>query len=325
VTLNDVAIDSSDLKHYTTEGSLGQWEACNRDKRRFNHATFWLSADVRFLVCGHVAQLPTAWVASLLRPRLRYVLVAQGIAEFRPLTFWQRRAVKSAWRIFCSSEFTRGELLKHLRLDPKRVVVMPNALDLELTPDGVDSDSITASQPVILSVARLSSIDRHKGVDHLIAAMPAILQSAPGTKLRIVGHGDDIHRLQNLVREHRVDSAVEFSGHVDDRQLRHELARCSLFALPREKEGFGLVYLEAMAHGKPCIAASSANAPRAITKESGLLVPYGDVAALSSACIAALQTSWDATVIRACASRFSYPVFREHLRRLMNDEPAAVE
>jgi glycosyltransferase involved in cell wall biosynthesis len=71
-----------------------------------------------------------------------------------------------------------------------------------------------------------------------------------------------------------------------------------------------------MAHGKPCIAANSGGAPEVVTPASGLLVPYADVPALATACVTALTTAWNAETIHACAHRFSYPVFREHLNRL---------
>lgn len=318
ITLNDVSVDSADLRPYTRPQTLERWEACGRDKGRFIRMALSLAGGTRLVVCGHVGQLPVAWLAKCLRPGLRYALVAHGIEVWRPFTFWERRALKGAWRILCVSEFTRGELLKNIDMDPARVVVLPNALDPELDADGIDSASISTSQPVILTVSRLSSSDRYKGVDHLIEAMPSILASAPGTKLRIVGRGDDRPRLQQLVRDHRVEAAVEFAGYIDDRQLRHEFARCTVFALPSQKEGFGLVYLEAMAHGKPCVAANSGGAPEVLTPESGLLVPYADVPALSAACAQALQYPWNAETIRACARRFSYPAFRENLARVLS-------
>lgn len=318
VSLNDTSVDSADLRPYTTREALDQWRTCNRNKKQFVRDTLRLSSGVKLIVCGHVAQLPVAWLASWLRPGLRYALVAHGIEVWRPFTFLQRRALKGAWRIFCVSQFTRNELLKHVRLDPTRVVVLPNALDPELDEDGVDSTQVTTSQPVILTVSRLSSADRYKGIDHLIEAMPAILKTAPGTKLRIVGRGDDRPRLQGLARDLGVDASVEFAGYVDDRQLRHEFARCTVFALPSEREGFGLVYLEAMAHGKPCIAANAGGAPEVITPESGCLVAYANPAALATACANALTTPWDADAIRACARRFSYSTFRERLFRLVS-------
>ena len=315
VTLNDVSIDSADLRPYTDPLVLDKWEACGRDKRRFVGAALRLSAGTQLIICGHVAQLPVAWLASWRRPGLRYALVAHGIEVWRPFTFLERRALKGAWRIFCVSQFTRDELLKNVQLDPARVVVQPNALDPELDAAGLDSEHITTSQPVILTVSRLSSTDRYKGIDHLIASMPAILEAQPGTKLRIVGRGDDRPRLQQLVRTHHVESAVEFAGYVDDRQLRHEFARCTVFALPSQKEGFGLVYLEAMSHGKPCIAANAGGAPEVITPASGLLVPYADQPALASACVQALTQRWDPAAIHAHGKTYAYPQFVAQLAK----------
>ena len=315
VTLNDANIDSADLRPYTTSTALEQWRACNRHKRSFIRSALGLSSGAHLIICGHIAQLPVAWLASWLRPGLRYALVAHGIEVWRPFTFLEKRALKGAWRIFCVSDFTRREILKNLPLDPARLVVLPNALDPNLDADGIDSSTITTSQPVILTVSRLSASDRYKGIDHLIQSMPAILASAPATKLRIVGRGDDRPRLHQLARDLGIDAAVEFAGYVDDRQLRHEFARCTVFALPSQKEGFGLVYLEAMAHGKPCIAAQAGGAPEVVTSESGLLVPYADIPALSAACLAALTRTWDTGAIRACAQRFSYQEFRNRLHR----------
>jgi len=148
--------------------------------------------------------------------------------------------------------------------------------------------------------------------------MPSILAAAPGTKLRVIGRGDDAHRLQDLAREHRLGSAVEFAGYVGNDQLRHEFARCTLFALPSQNEGFPLAYLEAMAAGKPCVAADSGGSPEIITQESGLLVPYGDVPALSAACLRALGNTWNGAEIQACAQRFSYARFKERMLPILS-------
>ena len=316
VALNDANIDSADLRPYSGR-ALAEWTACNRDKKQFVRDALSLSRDAKLIICGHVAQLPVAWLASLLRPGLRYMLVAHGIEVWRPFTFWERRALKGAHRILCVSEFTRRELLKHIRLDERRLVIVPNALDPLLEP-GADATAISTSQPVILTVSRLSPEDRYKGIDHLIAAMPAILAAAPGTKLRVIGRGDDAHRLQDLAREHKLGGAVEFAGFVSDEQLRHEFARCTLFAWPSQKEGFGLVYLEAMAAGKPCLAANEGGAPEVVTPESGMLVPYGEIPAIAAACLQMLTKKWDPPAVRACASEFSYPRFRERLAPLLS-------
>jgi glycosyltransferase involved in cell wall biosynthesis len=104
---------------------------------------------------------------------------------------------------------------------------------------------------------------------------------------------------------------------VDDLRLRDEFARCTVFALPSQKEGFGLVYLEAMTHGKPCVAAAAGGAPEIITPECGLLVRFADVPALASACTKALASDWNPATIRTRARHFSYTEFKHRLQRLI--------
>ena len=108
---------------------------------------------------------------------------------------------------------------------------------------------------MILTVARLDARERYKGVDQLIEAMPAVLQTVPAARLRIVGTGSDLPRLKELAARLGVADSVEFAGFVDDEHLRAAYRDCALFALTSSGEGFGIVFLEAMAHGKPCLGA----------------------------------------------------------------------
>ncbi|MDB6170447.1 MAG: hypothetical protein JWM88_3311, partial [Verrucomicrobia bacterium] len=313
--LNDSVVDTTDLKQCSGP-SLAEWSVCSGDKVRFVREALRLSKGTDLIVCGHVAQLRVAWVTRFFRRRLRYVLVAHGIEVWRPFSFFTRQALRGADRIFCISEFTRGEILRRIKLDPDRLVVLPNALDPQLEPKP-GAPAPPAEVPVILTVARLASADRYKGIDHLIAAMPEILKAEPRAKLRIVGRGDDQTRLYQLARGLKLAGAVEFAGFVADDQLRGEFDRCRLFALPSEKEGFGLVYLEAMAHGRPCLGARAGGTPEVITPESGLLVRYGDVPGIAAAAVESLRRPWDEAAIRARARHFSYPQFQARLAALL--------
>jgi glycosyltransferase involved in cell wall biosynthesis len=88
---------------------------------------------------------------------------------------------------------------------------------------------------------------------------------------------------------------------------------CRLFALPSKKEGFGLVFLEAMAHSRPCLGARAGGVPKVISPETGLMVEYGDVPALATAAIEALRREWDENQILARAHEFSYEPFKRKL------------
>src|SRR6202042_2997696 len=137
-------------------------------------------------------------------------------------------------------------------------------------------------------------------------AMPAIRAAVPGARLRLVGRGDDLPRLQSLVYQLGLANAVDFLGYINDRQLAAELSACRLFALPSKKEGFGLVFLEAMAHGRPCLGARAGGIPEVITDETGGLVEYGNVAGIATAATAMLQRDWDVAAILQRAQSFSY-------------------
>ena len=314
VALNDATASSGDLRRYSTP-ALTHWEACQRRKGRFVRATLRHSRPGQRIVCGHVAQLPVAWAARLWRRGLSYDLVAHGIEVWRDFTLAERLALRSARRIFCVSAHTRDEMRRHCRLPDARFAVLPNALD-PFFPIA-DQQPAPAVAPIILTVSRLARADSYKGIDHLIQAMPQIRQRIPQARLQIVGEGDDHTRLAELVRTCGVTESVDFFGYVDDQALQTKLRDCALFALPSQREGFGLVFLEAMAQGRPCLAARAGGVPEVVTPEAGLLVPFGDIDALANAATEALQRTWDVPAILARARAFAYPCFRERLKTLL--------
>jgi asparagine synthase (glutamine-hydrolysing) len=310
LALNDSIVPSTAVRRCSNE-KLEDWFVCSRDKTRFIRAALRMSRNCDRIVCGHIGQLPVAWLAKRLNPRLRYYLVAHGIEVWRSFSFTERLALRGAEKILCVSDYTRRELLKNCPLPEGRAVVLHNTLDpwFEISP-GTPLDQCA---PTILTVTRLTYADRYKGVQTMIEAMPAIRAAIPSATLRIIGRGDDLPRLQNLRNQLGLHTAVEFLGYVDDKALAAELRTCRLFALPSKKEGFGLVFVEAMAHSRPCLGARAGGVPEVISPETGLVIEYGDVPALATAAIEALRRDWDENQILARAREFSYEPFRRKL------------
>jgi len=315
VALNDREFPEARLRYYAN-ARLTFRQACNHSKTAFVWNAIRAAAGADRVICGHLGQLIVAWLAHCLHPRLEYYLVAHGIEVWRPYTRLEKLALRGARRILCVSDFTRREMQQRIALPASRFVVVPNALDplFDQVPVAGGSGS---SAPVILTVARLDARERYKGVDHLIEAMPAARQTVPTTRLRIVGTGSDLPRLKELAVRLGVADSVEFAGFVDDEHLREAYRDCALFALPSSGEGFGIVFLEAMAHGKPCLGARAGAVPEIIDGTSGVLVDPGDVGQLATQLVWALQHQWNPRQIKARAAQFGYPVFQARLQRAL--------
>jgi glycosyltransferase involved in cell wall biosynthesis len=314
LVLNDQPGRDPRLARYANE-RLGEHLGCAGRKLRFITQAIRLARGADILICGHLHHLAIAQLAKLFNPRLDYYLVAHGIEVWRPYSWLERRALSGARRILCVSEYTRRQLLRfHPGLPPERLVVVPNTLDPFFSPDPNGAlAAVPFAGPRILTVSRLTQADSYKGVDVLIEALPQVRRNYPLARLRIVGQGDDVPRLTQLAAGLGVASAVDFTGPIDDEALRTEYATCDFFALPSRREGFGLVYLEAMTFGKACLGARAGGAPEVINDTVGALVEYGNAPDLAAAMGDLMRRPRDSEVVRRHAASFAFPAFQRRL------------
>jgi phosphatidylinositol alpha-1,6-mannosyltransferase len=163
--------------------------------------------------------------------------------------------------------------------------------NIRIIPPGVDIPSDPSSRPVdrptILTIARLE--DRYKGHDVLVRALPLVRAKVPGAQWIVIGDGSLRPGLEQLARSYGVAESIRFLGAVSDEQRDSWLRRAHLLAMPSRLpagglagEGFGIVYLEAGAYGKPVIAGNVAGALDAVLDgETGLLIDPEDSLAVA--------------------------------------------
>jgi glycosyltransferase involved in cell wall biosynthesis len=318
---------------------LGTIVNAGGNRFRFFLAAFRLAWGADQVICGHIFHLIIARMAALFRPSLRCYLVAHGIDVWRPYRLHEAFALRGVHRVFCISDFTRRQMLRFApALPPHKLIVVPNTFDPEFAPS--PANGTMPGAPVVLVVSRLTYNDRYKGVDLVIEALPRVRRDFPDIRLRIVGTGDDVPRLAALVERLGLRDAVSLVGAVDDATLRREYAACTLFALPSRKEGFGLVFLEAMAYGKPCIAARAGGAPEVVgdrdgagpgsyvpgssgSTEVGALVEFGNVEQLAEAIDDLLRHPRNPETVRARAAEYAFPAFKEKLAKALADDVPA--
>lgn len=319
LVMNDRPGGDPRLTRYTN-GRLGEHVGCNRRKLNFIREAIRLGRRADIVVCGHLHHLAIARLAQIFNPRLRCYLVAHGIEIWRPYSMSELWAMRGSRRILSISEYTRRQILRFAPgLPPELIAVVPNTLDPFLSArDFVQPTATPFAQPRILTVSRLSSTDTYKGVDILIEAMSLVRRDFPLARLRVVGHGDDRPRLEALAARLEIAHAVDFLGSLSDEDLRSEYAACDLFALPSRKEGFGLVFLEAMTYGKPCLGARAGGTPEVITDSVGQLAEYGNIPDIAAAIGELIRHPRDSDVVRRHVDTFAFPVFKERLAAVLN-------
>lgn len=259
-----------------------------RSKPRFFHAAWTAARQQPSLVVAlhpHLAPVVAAMKASA--PAARSVIFAHGVEVWTPLPFIRRRSLQLADLVFAPSTDTARQLTAQQGLPSEKVRRLPWSLGPEFDagapacagsqlPDGFPRGR------VILTVGRWDAGEAYKGVDHLILALPRLLQAVPELHLVAIGSGTDVPRLKDLAQQSGVAARIHFFNSLPQEQLGPAYDACDVFALPSRGEGFGLVFLEAMSHGKPVVGGAHGGTPDVVEDGvTGFLVRYGDVAQLT--------------------------------------------
>ncbi|MBW2645055.1 MAG: glycosyltransferase family 4 protein [Deltaproteobacteria bacterium] len=207
--------------------------------------------------------------------------------KFQAMVFTYRQAD----RLNVNSNFTRRELLK-LGVKPERIVLILPGVDLKQFRPGLEASdlrtllSMTEGQKLILSVGRLS---RRKGFDQVIHSLPFLVDKGINAQYAIVGIGEDRDYLLFLARELAVSDRVHILGHVSSDDLPRWFNAADVFAMPNrningDTEGFGMVFLEAAACGKPAVAGHAGGTGDAVADGmTGLRVDGGSLEEVAAA------------------------------------------
>jgi phosphatidylinositol alpha-1,6-mannosyltransferase len=225
-------------------------------------------------ICGHVNLLPVAGRNPL--------LLIYGIEAWKP----RRRAlVKRCRAVVSISAITRDRFLSWSRYEGP-TFLLPNAIHLEhygLRPKRADlvERYDLAGKRVLLTVGRLDSAERYKGFDEVMAALPNLPDDVV---YLIAGGGNDFERLQRRALDLGAGRRVVFTGLFPEADKPDLYALADVYVMPSRGEGFGFVFLEALASGVPAIGSKHDGGREALLNgELGLLVDPANPAEIEAA------------------------------------------
>jgi glycosyltransferase involved in cell wall biosynthesis len=312
--LNDSENQPPDSKGYTYRSFGG-------NRWGFIRASLQAATRADEVFFGHVHFTPLAM--AIRRPR-RW-LIAHGIEVWGPLNWLRRMGLLRMDRILCVSGYTRDRLIERHHVDRSRTILFPNtARFMPSDKDNPLKSREADSANVVLSVSRLWPEERYKKIDRAIEAMPAVLRSVPDAVYEIVGDGGDRPRLEHLAHDLGIEKHVRFRGALTAGQLKACYERCDVFILPSLGEGFGIVFLEAMMCGKPCIGADAGAIPEVIENgRTGLLVEPDNAEAIAVSLVRLLKDdklrlSMGQTGRERFMSEYAFHRFQERLEKIVD-------
>jgi phosphatidylinositol alpha-1,6-mannosyltransferase len=271
-------------------------------KPKYLQAVGWAAAVAEIMVrerpqAVQLATLYEGYLGLWMRMWMRtpYVVYAHGNEVLDAMqSDWDgpRRALRSADCVLANSRFT-ADLLRQAGVESERIEIVHPGCDVErFQPATVSYDlrkailGRHAQSKVILTVGRLVA---RKGHDVMIRALPRVLKNIPDACYLIVGSGPAKTMLEELTFSMGLHGNVIFLENVGDAELPSIYGMCDVFVMPSradlgacDVEGFGMVYLEANACGKPVIAGRSGGVADAVVDgETGILVPPDSPEALA--------------------------------------------
>jgi glycosyltransferase involved in cell wall biosynthesis len=200
----------------------------------------------------------------------------------------ERKHVSRADLVLTTSRYAAGRIQELYAL-PRTPRIVPECIDLASWRDLFQRNP-AAPDPAKLTVFSVCRFYPRKRLDVLLRAAARLRPKVPRLEIRIAGRGPEEARLLGLWRSLRLEGTVRWLGDVSQATLAREYQACDLFCLPSVQEGFGIVFLEAMAAAKPIVAVRAASVPEVVSDGvTGLLATPEDDEALANVMVRLLS------------------------------------
>jgi glycosyltransferase involved in cell wall biosynthesis len=311
----------------------GRWPEAMRTPAYAAKLTGWALAErPDLIITTHLNFTPAANLIQQMSD-IPFWTVAHGIEAWGIEQSRIKRALRNSNQILAVSNFTRNRLLNEQKLSPDQISILPNTVDeqrfdIAAKPeDLLQRYKLKDDQPIVLTVSRLVRSESYKGYDSVIRALPAIRKVIPNIHYVLVGTGNDRERIAQMIVDLDLKDCVTLAGYVADEELGAHYNLCDVFAMPSKREGFGIVYLEAMACGKPTLGGNKDGAVDALMNgELGALVDPDDTIEIAGTLISILKKQYPLQLMyeperlrNRVLELYGYETFRKRVAERLSD------
>lgn len=227
-------------------------------KLSFVASSFLKGLKSNVLVLSHINLLPVAKLIKLFKPKQRIIMFAHGIEVWDALPKWKTKFLQDKVQIWAVSNYTRDKMIAQHQISPQQIKVLNNSLSpfIQLPhhfekPQHLLEKYQIGDVPVIFTLNRLSASEKYKGYDKVITALGKLKQQNQAFIYLLAGKADDAEhiRLTKLIEDNNLVNEVKLIGYLSEEELTPHFLLSDLFIMPSKGEGFGIVFIEAAAHG----------------------------------------------------------------------------
>jgi glycosyltransferase involved in cell wall biosynthesis len=259
------------------------------------------------------------------------VLFAHGIEVWEPLSFLRKWMLKKCDKVICVSHFTKNTIIAANKLTDEKIVVLNNCLDPYLPPpitNGKSKDllkkyGLKNNDLVLITLTRLSSKELYKGYDHVLHSIKDLSIRYPSIKYLIVGRYDSAEkkRLDTIIEKEQIEDQVIFTGYIQDNEIAEHYNLADIYIMPSKKEGFGIVFIEAMYYGLPVIAGNKdGSADALLNGKLGLLVNPDNEEAIRNSIQTVINNKANYIPDKALLmEHFSFDAYKQKLTKILKE------
>lgn len=216
------------------------------------------------VILSHINLLLIGFLIKIFSPKTKLLLFAHGIEVWNPVSVLKKHTLNLCDKILTVSAFTKTRMQELFQIPDENITVLNNCLDPFLPEAGLrQKDAALLKKTgfkeddfVLFTLTRLSSKERYKGYDNVLHAVRDLKPQYPGIKYLIVGKFDEeeVARVKKIIADLSIGEQVFLAGFIPDEELARYFHLADLYVMPSKKEGFGIVFIEAIYYGLPVIA-----------------------------------------------------------------------
>jgi phosphatidylinositol alpha-1,6-mannosyltransferase len=320
-SMYDMQEDAYNNRYFPTENFRGY----GINKWRFIKQTVLAGSKSNLVILSHINLLIAGWFIKKISPHTKLILLAHGIEIWYPLNARKKRMLKQCDIIVAVSNYTRNKMIEVNGLSEEKCTVLNNCLDPFLPLPSLPKKNeallkkygFLETDKILMTLSRLSSKEKYKGYVKVIKAIAGLKEKYPDIKYLIAGRYDKREKvfLDTLIKKLDIQDAVVMPGYIQDEELEIHFSLCDMYIMPSSKEGFGIVFIEAMYYGLPVIAGNADGSIDALLngKLGQLIAPENEEEiTIAIANIIENKTSFipDRHLL---LKHFSYEVYKENL------------